>query len=235
MLRRSLVFLCIAVLAASGASLLTAQPSADEAMKLKQRNDKVDVSGPLTRALPAPKATEYAGEGRAARDKNTPVHIIYDDGIVTAAPIISSYMYGNQFNTFKGAVVKSFSVTRLSFYMISGAGSDAAFISLYGPVAGTTAPFIEDILVSPIVSGAFNTFTIGPYAGGGSFLAGVWYVADDTVGLGSGTVQGQGHHGIAINDIAGTDFQTIGSLNALVGASTAFIPVELMDFTVSDI
>ena len=87
----------------------------------------------------------------------------------------------------------------------------------------------------PNVSGAFNTVTVGPYAGAGSFLAGVWYVAGDSVGLGGGTVNGQGHHGMIINDIVGTGFQRLPGVNALVRArSTFLIPVELIDFTVTD-
>ncbi len=237
MFKRAIVFLCIAALAASGASLLTAEPAVDaeKIMKIKAKNDPVDRSGPMTRALPAPKSTEFAGEGRAARDKNTPVQIIYDDGIVTATPTVSSFSYGNQFNSANGAAVKSFSVTQVSFYMMSGAGTDNVFVSLYGPVSGTTAPFLGSFSV-PLNNGpgAFNTATLSPVAGGGSFLAGVWYIAGDTVGLGSGTAGGQGHHGMMINDIVGTGFATLPGLNGLLGASTAFIPVELMDFTVSD-
>ena len=39
---------------------------------------------------------------------------------------------------------------------------------------------------------------------------------------------------MAINDIVATGFTTLPGLNALVRASTAFIPVELMDFQVTD-
>lgn len=238
MSRKLVVFLCVIALAASGATLLTAQPSldAERAMKIKMNESPVDRSGPMTKALPSPRITDKADVRRSRHDKNTPVTIIYDDGIVTAVPAVSSFCYGNQFDSASGVAVKSFSVTNISAFILTGAGSDNVFVSVFGgPGTGTTAP----VLGSPSLpltagSGAFNNFSLGPYAGGGSFLAGIWYIGGDTVGLGSGTVNGQGHHGMLINDIVGTGFATLGPINALVGASTAFIPVELMDFTVTD-
>ncbi len=159
-----------------------------------------------------------------------PVTIVYDDGILSALPNLSGYTFGNQFNTASGALIESSSVTRLSFDILSGTGH--VYVSIFGPVSGTTAPLIARISV-PVSSG-WNIVTVGPYAGSGSFQAGVWYGAGNAVGLGSGTIAGQGHHGMAINDIVGTDWQTLPGLNALLRASTTLIPVELMDFTVSD-
>ncbi len=234
MLKKAVVSLSLVALAIAGASVLDAQAQrlGDVHNNFKpQDNSQRDPSQPRTRAV-APRMAP----GR--NPTNIPVGIIYDDGIATALPGagLLSYSVGNQFNTASGMTVKSFSVTMLSWYMFAGSGSDSVFISLYGPVSGTVAPFIEDISV-PLNngSGAFNTATIGPYAGAGSFQAGVWYVAGDTVGLGSGTVAGQGHHGMAIDDIVGTDWQTLPGLNALVGAATAnIIPVELTAFEISD-
>ena len=79
-----------------------------------------------------------------------------------------------------------------------------------------------------------NTPGIG--LGAAKFLceeAGAMCIAGDTIGLGSGTVAGQGHHGMSINDIVGTDFITLSGINALVRASgDIIIPVELMTFSV---
>ncbi|MCP3912413.1 MAG: hypothetical protein GY713_15825 [Actinomycetia bacterium] len=155
---------------------------------------------------------------------------------MTNTPGTSSLCWGNQFNSASGDPVTNFSVTMLSFFLVSGAGTDNVFVSVFGPVNTTaaSASVLGSANVGPNASNAFNTHSVGPYAGAGSFLAGVWYTAGDTVGLGTGTTNGQGHHGMAINDIVGTGFSTIPGINALVGATSAFIPVELMDFKVTD-
>ena len=227
--RKTVLFICVVGVIALGVMTGNVDAQSDEAMKQAQANEPVVINGALTRPFSAASSTTRTtpdGPGTT---------IIYDDGIVTAAPSVSSFMYGNQFNTFSGGTVASHSVTRMSFYIVAGATGGDVFVSLYGPVAGTAAPFYEDLLVSlNNGTGAFNTATFGPYAGGGSFQAGVWYVAGDTVGLGSGTTAGQGHHGMMINDIVGTGFASLPSLNALVGATTVVVPVELMEFSVEN-
>lgn len=256
MFRKSVVFVCLAALALSSASLLIAQPQKPEenhstglavrsaideqAMKLKMKDDPVDLSGPRTRALAEPRRTSKAGE-EAGGDKGGPVSIVYDDGINTAAPTTSSFCYGNQFNTANGNAVNSFSITMATFYM-AGLGGTGAFVSIFGALntagtatVGTNTALPESILVGGLAAGAFNTFTLAtPVAGAGSFQAGIWYFGGDSVGLGAGTVGGQGHHGMLINDFNGTGFSTLPGLNALFRVKTAFIPVELMDFTVTD-
>ncbi len=230
MSRKLLVYLSLVALALSGAPMLVGQPE-----KPADNPPLAGYSEPLTSSLAAPRPTDQAGERGGSRVG--PITIVYDDGIVTAVPAVTSFTYGNQFNTASGDAVGSFSVTRLSFYMATGAGTDNVFVSVFGPVNTTaaTASVLGSVSV-PLNNGpgAFNTATIGPYAGAGSFLAGVWYAASDTVGLGTGTNNGQGHHGMVINDIIGTGFTQLTSLNALVGATTAYIPVELMDFKVTD-
>lgn len=229
------LFLCSLVLAVAsagfGVSLEAQQRPGDQDFK-SGPNDRAPAGIPATR----PAARPQSGFRANPEAMGT---IIYDNGIVTATPGISSYMFGNRFNTGAGVpVLASGTLTQLSFFIVTGAGTDNVFISLYGAPSGTTAPFVDDNSV-PLNngSGMFNTAafpTPNVYAGS-SFLAGVWYVAGDTVGLGSGTVNAQGSHGIAINDIVGTDFQTLPGLNALVGATGNILtPVELMQFSVSN-
>lgn len=224
MTKRTLICLSVIALCIASVGTLGAQPQSDEALKFGN-------NPPRDRSLPTTRAVSPRGGTR-----NIPVGIIYDDGIVTATPASSSFSYGNQFNSASGMTVKSFSVTMVSAFIMTAAGTDNVFVSIFGPVSGTAAP----VLGSPSLPlnngpGTFNTFTVGPYTGVGSFLAGIWYIAGDTVGLGSGTVGGQGHHGMLINDIAGTGFSTLPGLNALVGASTGnIIPVELTSFSIEN-
>lgn len=190
-----------------------------------------DPSGPSVRILDEPIATEP----KATRAIGT---ITYDDGIVTAFPTTTSYCYGNRFNTFTGnPAMANGVVNTLSFFMASGAGTDNVFVSVYGPVNTTagTAPFIDDhSVVLTAGSNAWNVAVLPTAASytGASFLAGVWYVAGDTVGLGSGTVGGQGHHGMIINDVVGTGYMPLPTVNALVRPTGDILPVELMSFTI---
>ncbi len=227
MSRKLLVYLCLVALAVSSAPMLIGEPESKP-----DQNDKLaGFSGSLTTKLAEPRQAGQADRGGATRGQ--PIKISYDDGVVTAVPAATSFCFGNQFDSVSGNPVGSFSVTVLKFYLVAGAGTDGVFLSVFGPVNGTTASVLGSGSFGPNVSGAWNSFAVGPYSGVGSFLAGVWYVAGDTVGLGSGTVNGQGLHGMVINDIVGTGFTTI-PLNAMVRAQTQFIPVELMDFKVTD-
>ena len=227
MSRKLLVYLCLAALVFTSAPMLVGQEQ-------KPAANPPAGPGPYTESLATARPTDQAGQRGGTR--GGPVNIIYDDGIVTAVPAVSSLTFGNQFNSASGDPVTNFSVTMLSFFIVSGAGTDNVFVSVFGPANTTagTASVLGSMNVPAVVSNAFNSVSVGPYAGAGSFLAGVWYVAGDTVGLGTGTVNGQGHHGMVINDIEGTGFVQLTTLNALVGATSAFIPVELMDFKVTD-
>ena len=154
----------------------------------------------------------------------------------TTAPSTSSFSYGNQFDTFSGTnpVMANGTIATVAFSMGTAAGTDNVFLSVFGPVSGTTAPVLSSVSVPAPNAGGINSYVFPtPVAyTGSSFLAGVWYISGDTVGLGSGTVAGQGHHGMVINDIAGTGFATLSGLNALVAAAGDILPVELMTFTV---
>ncbi len=227
MSRKLLVCLCLAALVVS-APLLIAQEQ-------KPAENPPAGPGPYSESLAEPQPTAQAGQ-RAGTRTGT-ITIVYDDGIVTAVPNAAgaSLTFGNQFNSASGDPVTNFTVTQLSFYIMPPAGTDNVFVTVFGPVSGTTAPVLQSISV-PLNNGpgAFNTAAVGPVTGSGSFLAGVWYTGGDTPALGTGTVGGQGHHGMVINDIVGTGFTQLTTLNGLVGATTLKIPVELMDFKVTD-
>ncbi len=223
-------FLILTLVLAVAATTPFAQ--AQESKAQDPNPGRVNVNGPLTKRLPSPVMTNG---GRAAAPRRGPVGTItYDDGVVTAVPSMSSFSYGNQFDTQNGApVFASGTITQGSFFMITAAGSDAVFWSVFGPVVGTAAPVITSLSV-PSNGGAFNTVTGSWSYTGPSFLAGVWYIGGDTVGLGSGTAGGQGDHGMVINDLLGTGFQTLQGLNALVRTTGTIIPVELQSFSIAD-
>ena len=169
----------------------------------------------------------------------------YDDGIVTASPGTSSFMYGNRFDTADGSgpIADTATVSNIQFFIVTGAGSDNVFLSAFdnlNETAATANPVGSGSVPLNNGSGAWNTATAGALgitnafapAGEQDLLVGVWYVAGDTVGLGSGTVGGQGHHGILINDIVGTGYQELTGLNALVRLQGSNLPVEMIDLTI---
>ncbi len=231
-MKRSLILVVVVALCVGGAATLEAERTVPtEKAEYMAANPEVATKGPSTRALDAPVQAARVKSSRAMGQ------IIYDDGVMTASPVTSSYCYGNQFDTFIGAnpVMVSGSVTAMSFYMGTAAGTDAVFVSVFGPVSGTTASVLASASV-PLNNGAgaFNTHVFASPINypGSSFLAGVWYIAGDTPGLASGTTAGQGHHGMVINDIVGTGFSLLSGLNGMVGAWGDVLPVELMTFTV---
>ncbi len=172
--------------------------------------------------------------------------IVYDDGVVTALPGLSSYSWGNRFDTADGgAIPDSATISQIQVYMFSvdSGSSGNAFVSVFDNLAGTTAAVIDSASL-PLAAGTFNTIPASSFsssariinafsaAGTQALLVGVWYVAGDTVALGSGTVGGQGMHGMLINDIAATDYQALTGVNALIRLQGSNLPVELVEFTV---
>ncbi len=232
MSKKFFVSLCVCCLVLGAVTLASAQrPKPAEKVAYEGLdNTPAEHTGPVIKKLDTPVQTK-APKSRVAG------LIQYDDGVVTAIPGLSSFSFGNQFSTAAGSPVNANgSVTQLQFYMASGAGTDGVWVSVFGPVAGTTAPVLSSAFVSVIAGSATwstHTFASPVTYTGASFLAGVWYLGGDSVGLGSGTSAGQGHHGMMINDVAGTGFSTLPGLNALVRAGgDVLVPVELMSFSV---
>lgn len=163
--------------------------------------------------------------------------IIYDDGSVDGTLGVSSVTVGNQFDTSNGnPLTASGTIFSASIYWASVSGT-AAFLSIYDQQAGTSA----NVLLSsslPAATGfvGYSGLSVG-YVGN-SFLLGGWQpaaTASDIVGVSSGTTNGQGFHGMTINDISGTGFNRPGTFNMVGGASgNIIIPVELMDFEIVD-
>ena len=177
-------------------------------------------------------------------------NITYDDGISTGVTVPqSSVSVGNLFNSgFDGTGIEpvetSGSITMVTVNML-GVGGGAAFFSVFSNIMGTTANVVSSMTI-PVTAG-LNTVTLGTAVNysNGAFLAGMWNftAASDSVAVGAGTVNGQGFHGISINDIAGTGYNSALTsagmgVNALIRVSGDVlqntVPVELMDFTIED-
>jgi len=184
--------------------------------------------GAEVKRLPSP---IFAGGSPANRAVGT---IQYDNGAFTAVPGTTSFCWGNRFNTAAGnPLTASGTISQLSWFMASGAGTDNVFLSYFDQLAGSTANVIASVSVPAPNPGGFNTRATAVNYVGNTFLAGVWFVSGDTPGLGSGTTGGQGFHAMLINDIVGTGYQPVASFNALVRASgNVVIPVELTGFEV---
>jgi hypothetical protein len=166
--------------------------------------------------------------------------ISYHSGTLSPAPG-SSVSVGNRFNTALtgmgglGPAEMSGSITMMTIDM-DRVGASAAFISVYDQLAGTTANQVTS-MSTPMVTG-LNTITLPTAINyvGSSFLAGVWNFssADDLINVATGTVGGQGFHGMSINDAnPGTAFNAFASTNgAFAVQGDVATPVELMSFSI---
>jgi len=220
----------LVVLLAAVATVQAERPGqVEKAEYLAAHPEAMNNSGAPVRSLGE---TVQAPKAKSTRAMGT---ITYDDGTYNSAPGVTSYCYGNQFNTWSGnPVMANGVVTALDFFMVQASGN--VYLSVYGPVSGTTAPQLTSVSV-PLTAGPgqwnHHTFASPLSYVGSSFLAGVWYIAGEYVGLNTGTVAGQGHHGMWINDgNPGSGFATLSGVNGMVRASGDVLPVELMNFTI---
>lgn len=178
--------------------------------------------------------------------------ITYDNGVALGTTVVqSSFAFANLFDSGVDAVgggaaiepvETTGSITQVEFSILTG--TDNVFFSVFSNIVGTAASVVTSANI-PSTTG-LNTFTPAPaiaYANG-PFIAGVWFIAGDTLQGSTGTVNGQGFHGVSINDIVGTGLNTMvttggGSrVNAIFRVSgnvlQQTVPVELMDFTIED-
>ncbi len=159
----------------------------------------------------------------------------YDSGALGTC-CQSSFSVGNRFDTANGfPIMMSGSITQVTVDMIAVAGG-AGFVSLFDQLtAGAANPV--DSVSKPMTAG-LNVLTFG---GGGttntyvgsSFLLGVWQFGGDTPAVATGSLGGQGFHGMSINDVVGTAFTSLGTLNGAIRVvGDVLTPVELLNFEV---
>ncbi len=160
----------------------------------------------------------------------------YDSGALGSC-CQESFNVGNRFDTANGfPMMMSGSITMATFDMISVSGT-MAFLSLFDQLAGSSANFLSSVNKNSLAPGLNivtwgGMGTINTYVGS-SFLMGVWKFASDVPAVATGTVGGQGFHGMSINDIAATQYTSLGTLNAAFGVvGDILTPVELLNFEV---
>ncbi len=175
--------------------------------------------------------------------------ITYDNGMAAGPTGQSSFMQGNLFNSgvngLSGSVIEpvetSGSVTQVVFDMAQ-VDNGAAFFSIFSAISGTQANVVTSVNIPGLVTGLnTHTFTSPVAYSNGPFLAGIWQFGSEAVNVSTGTVNGQGFHGIEINDVAGTGLNTALTLNgspvnAILRVSgdvlQGSVPVELIDFSI---
>ncbi len=188
-----------------------------------------------------PLTPERRVEDNKATAKRIPgTSITYHSGTLGTAGL-NGQMVGNQFNnalnpagTAIFPIEASGSITMVTFDLIGASGS--VFLSFYHQLMGTSAAQITSMNISAVTG--LNTHTINTTANtysGGTFLGGIWqFTGSATPAVATGSVLGQGFHGISINDgTVGNSFLVFTNLNAAFSASgNLATPVELINFKV---
>ena len=187
--------------------------------------------------------------------------VTYDTGNFSGVPNIpaipDNFSLGNRHSSAMGNPLTALPITVTAYSVFMAAvnssltGTGAAFMTVFGPLNGpqTNASPVTSVNVAGLQAGSFNIHTFatpGVITAAPSFLAGVWNptagstagptpCGNDCVGLdSSGTVNGQGFHAMAIEDLTGGNFQPIAGANALLRVSGKNVPVELMNFSVEE-
>lgn len=181
--------------------------------------------------------------GSTAAANRAPGTITYDDGVSTIT-FGGGAIIGNRFNTHTGVpVLASGSVTQVQAVVIQGPAftSNSAGFVLEGPqTVGGGAQAIFSTFTAP---GTAVTETVtfsglsAAYTGSSFFVLFGDFASVYVPAFGTGTTNGQGHHGVVGYtggqgpNITGT-FDFGETLNSLVRASGNILPVELIEYGV---
>jgi|GEM_PF-6278961 len=184
--------------------------------------------------------------------------VVYDDGVFstvgTIAAASADVMFGNRFNSANaGPIPPPITVTALAMWpaLVNGSTTLAgnAWQSIFGPLSGGGGAATQGALFSSQATytpQTWNTLPVAPAViipttAAASFQAGMWngggappagLCATDCVGFSTGSVGGQGFHGMHMQDVNGMSFMAVPGLNAMVRPSGNVVPVELMSFSV---
>lgn len=183
------------------------------------------------------------GDGTRTAGANRAVGTItYDDGVITTS-FGGGAIIGNRFNTHTGVpVLASGTVDTVIGVVIPGPAnttSSAGFV-LEGPQTtggGAFAIFSSFTAASGTVDTVTFTGINANYTGDSFFVLFGDFANSYVPAFGTGTANGQGHHGVVGYtggmgpNITGT-FDFGGTLNGLVRAGGNILPVELMEYGV---
>ncbi|MEM7349699.1 MAG: hypothetical protein AAF657_02760 [Acidobacteriota bacterium] len=176
------------------------------------------------------------------RQAGTPIDaagsITYHSGVLGTC-CTNGFTVGNQFNsaittggTMIGPVEMSGSVTMATFDLVAVSAPNV-FLSFYHNRAGTTAPRIGGSILTTGVTG-LNTKTVAISYSGSTFIAGIWNFNGDSPAVATGSVGGQGFHGVSLDDGAGgMSIMDLAGTNAAMSViGNVLTPVELMSFEI---
>lgn len=186
-------------------------------------------------------AADTAGNARNASTRAVG-SITYDDGVITTS-FGGGAIIGNRFNTHTGVpVLASGTVSTVVGVVIPGPAqtTNSAGFVIEGPqtVSGGAFAIFSSFTTA---SGATDTVTfsgIGANYTGSSFFVLFGDFANSYVpAFGTGTTNGQGHHGVVgytggMGPNITSTFDFGGTLNGLVRAGGNILPVELMKYGV---
>jgi len=207
---------------------------------LTDNNDQREQGIRSAVAVPATHGTGEGSRGNLQYDDGVPA---YRDGAIGPGFVF----IGNQFSA--GLPTGAHTLTAATINL-AGLWPSNATLGFFGPLAGTTAPFMGFQAFTGLTAIGWASAALSPVpAGSGSFLVGVWnsnyaLCSGDTalggtcdgVALGAGT-NGMGHNAMRISmptttAASASGFAPIPGQNALLRVSGSNVPVELMRFEV---
>ena len=198
-----------------------------------------------------PLQTRGAGGGPGVSPSTV---IVYDTGTFTGLPnipaVADNFSFGNRYDTQSGqGLATTVVINSVAFWpaLIDGSttASGNAFGTIFGAVTGgTNLPPITSVSLplnaqtwntvtnlAATITGSPSSFHIGLWNAGMGVTASPTPCASDCIGVDTGTVNGQGFHGFAAEDIGGGNYQSE-SFNALIRPIGSGLPVELTTFEV---
>ena len=180
--------------------------------------------------------------------------IVYDTGTFSGLPnipaVADNFSFGNRYDTQSGLpLAATVTINSVAFWpgLVNSAttGTNNAFVTIFGPVntANTnvtplTSPSLafnpqtwNTVALGTAITGSPSSFHIGMWNPTAGNTAGTTPCGNDCVGVDSSTVNGQGFHGFAVEDLSGGNYQAQ-SFNALIRPLGSGLPVELTTFEV---
>lgn len=213
------------------------------ALKKAEQSESLVEPGFYRNAIAQGTSGRPGGSGES-RNNRAPGTIQYDDG-VGSTTFGGGAIIGNRFDTHTGGVnlTASGTVDTIIGVVVEGpafANASAGFV-ITGPQTGGGGAMAIFSAFTTGITGTTDTVSFSGlnvnYPGSSFFVLFGDFASSYVPAFGSGTANGQGHHGVVGYtggmgpNITGT-FDFGGALNGLVRATGNILPVELMDYGV---